>query len=46
MLLRGEEALSAVCPISRLDVVVTGPGLPPGEREALSAAGVRVRQAG
>lgn len=38
-------AFGAVCPISRLDVVVTDPGVPPDQRDALTAAGVTVRQA-
>ncbi|MGP4100788.1 DeoR/GlpR family DNA-binding transcription regulator [Nonomuraea sp. KM90] len=39
-------AFGAVCPITRLDVVVTDPGIPPEERDALVAAGVLVREAG
>ncbi|MBF8189039.1 DeoR/GlpR transcriptional regulator [Nonomuraea sp. K274] len=38
-------AFGAVCPISRLDVVVTDPGIPPEERDALVAAGVTVKEA-
>jgi DeoR/GlpR family transcriptional regulator of sugar metabolism len=37
-------AFGAVCPISRLDVVVTDSGIPPAERDALVAAGVTVRE--
>ncbi|MEV4582927.1 DeoR/GlpR family DNA-binding transcription regulator [Nonomuraea jabiensis] len=39
-------AFGAVCPISRLDVVVTDSGIPGEERDALMAAGVTVREAG
>ncbi|UBU17963.1 DeoR/GlpR family DNA-binding transcription regulator [Nonomuraea gerenzanensis] len=39
-------AFGAVCPIGRLDVVVTDPGIPPEERDALIAAGVTVKEAG
>ncbi|WP_344885751.1 DeoR/GlpR family DNA-binding transcription regulator [Nonomuraea antimicrobica] len=39
-------AFGAVCPIDRLDVVVTDPGIPPEERDALVAAGALVREAG
>ncbi|WP_043625582.1 DeoR/GlpR family DNA-binding transcription regulator [Nonomuraea candida] len=39
-------AFGAVCPITRLDVVVTDPGIPPEERDALAAAEVAVRVAG
>lgn len=38
-------AFGAVCPIDRLDVVVTDPGIPPEERDALTAAEVIVREA-
>ncbi|MFG1707360.1 DeoR/GlpR family DNA-binding transcription regulator [Nonomuraea sp. M3C6] len=38
-------AFGAVCPISRLDVVVTDSGIPREERDALVAAGVTVREA-
>ncbi|MEU6717276.1 DeoR/GlpR family DNA-binding transcription regulator [Nonomuraea sp. NPDC046802] len=38
-------AFGAVCPISRLDVVVTDSGIPQEERDALVAAGVTVRVA-
>lgn len=38
-------AFGAVCPIDRLDVVVTDPGIPPEERDALVAAGVMVKEA-
>ncbi|MFI7709119.1 hypothetical protein [Nonomuraea sp. NPDC049480] len=37
-------AFGAVCPISRLDVVVTDSGIPREERDALVAAGVTVRE--
>ncbi|MGN9844200.1 DeoR/GlpR family DNA-binding transcription regulator [Nonomuraea sp. H19] len=37
-------AFGAVCPISRLDVVVTDSGIPREERDALLAAGVTVRE--
>jgi DeoR/GlpR family transcriptional regulator of sugar metabolism len=37
-------AFGAVCPISRLDVVVTDSGIPREERDALVAAGVAVRE--
>ncbi|MEV5504603.1 DeoR/GlpR family DNA-binding transcription regulator [Nonomuraea fuscirosea] len=39
-------AFGAVCPIGRLDVVVTDPGIPPEERDALVAAGVTVKESG
>ncbi|NUP01822.1 MAG: DeoR/GlpR transcriptional regulator [Nonomuraea sp.] len=38
-------AFGAVCPISRLDVVVTDEGVPPDQRDALTAAGVTVKEA-
>ncbi|WP_281249985.1 DeoR/GlpR family DNA-binding transcription regulator [Nonomuraea jiangxiensis] len=38
-------AFGAVCPITRLDVVVTDPGIPAEERDALVAAGVTVKEA-
>ncbi|MFC5822501.1 DeoR/GlpR family DNA-binding transcription regulator [Nonomuraea insulae] len=38
-------AFGAVCPIDLLDVVVTDPGIPPEERDALVAAGVMVKEA-
>ncbi|MGP3918175.1 DeoR/GlpR family DNA-binding transcription regulator [Nonomuraea sp. 10N515B] len=37
-------AFGAVCPISRLDVVVTDSGIPREQRDALVAAGVAVRE--
>ncbi|MCF6473356.1 DeoR/GlpR transcriptional regulator [Nonomuraea sp. MG754425] len=37
-------AFGAVCPAGRLDVVVTDTGIPPEERDALLAAGVRVKE--
>ncbi|GAA3588966.1 DeoR/GlpR family DNA-binding transcription regulator [Nonomuraea rosea] len=39
-------AFGAVCPISRLDMVVTDSGIPREQRDALTAAGVAVREAG
>lgn len=36
-------AFGAVCPLDRLDVVVTDTGLPPAEHDAMTAAGVTVR---
>ncbi|MFI6511098.1 DeoR/GlpR family DNA-binding transcription regulator [Streptosporangium sp. NPDC050855] len=36
-------AFGAVCPLDRLDTVVTDTALPPGEHEAMTAAGVTVR---
>ncbi|HEX4817113.1 MAG TPA: DeoR/GlpR family DNA-binding transcription regulator [Nonomuraea sp.] len=39
-------AFGAVCPIARLDVVVTDSGIPREERDALVAAGVTVRTVG
>ncbi|MGW2221294.1 DeoR/GlpR family DNA-binding transcription regulator [Nonomuraea sp. NPDC001684] len=39
-------AFGAVCPISRLDVVVTDEGVPPEQRDALLAAGVDVKEVG
>ncbi|GAA1616829.1 DeoR/GlpR family DNA-binding transcription regulator [Nonomuraea maheshkhaliensis] len=39
-------AFGAVCPIGRLDVVVTDSGIPPEERDALVAAGVTVKESG
>ncbi|GLW06937.1 DeoR family transcriptional regulator [Microtetraspora sp. NBRC 13810] len=42
----GRTAFGAVCPLSRLDVVVTDPGIPPDQHDALVAAGVAVRLAG
>ena len=36
-------AFGAVCPLSRLDAVVTDEGIPPEQHDALTAAGVTVR---
>lgn len=38
-------AFGAVCPLKRIDVVVTDEGIPPEQREALTAAGVTVHLA-
>ncbi|WP_442935086.1 DeoR/GlpR family DNA-binding transcription regulator [Micromonospora sp. CPCC 206061] len=38
-------AFGAVCPLERIDVVVTDDGIPPEQREALTAAGVSVHVA-
>ncbi|GAA3447019.1 DeoR family transcriptional regulator [Planomonospora venezuelensis] len=38
-------AFGAVCPLDRLDLVVTDPAIPPAEHDALTAAGVAVRTA-
>lgn len=37
------QALAWLCDLDRLDVVVTDPGVPPELRDALDAAGVRLR---
>ncbi|GAA5058955.1 DeoR/GlpR family transcriptional regulator of sugar metabolism [Thermocatellispora tengchongensis] len=39
----GRTAFGAVCPIDRLDVVVTDDGIPPEQHRALTAAGVTTR---
>ncbi|MEU9836895.1 DeoR/GlpR family DNA-binding transcription regulator [Streptosporangium sp. NPDC048047] len=36
-------AFGAVCPLDRLDIVITDTAIPPGEHDALTAAGVTVR---
>lgn len=38
-------AFGAVCPLDRIDIVVTDPDIPPEQRDALTAAGVTVRLA-
>lgn len=41
----GRTAFASVCPANRLDVLVTDAGIPAGEHDALTAAGVTVRVA-